>query len=223
MGYRLRDDTYACVASGIVVVLDLAANRYMALPKPLGNAFFSALEQNQIPSADSSSFDALCSAGILVPTNEKGLKWTRPEVDAPQRSITEDRFPQVSGVELFQATWHRVVSVQTFHRRPLIKTIRQLRNRKLKCLECASGHQASLSVTRLAAYLDTRFLIPTQDKCLPWSIGFIDAFADQRSALTLVIGVRTDPFAAHAWVQKGDTVMTDDLDTVLPYTPILAV
>ena len=36
----------------------------------------------------------------------------------------------------------------------------------------------------------------------------------------LVIGV-TLPFAAHCWVQLGSAVLTDPLDVVLPYTPIL--
>lgn len=40
---------------------------------------------------------------------------------------------------------------------------------------------------------------------------------------TLVIGVRSRPFAAHAWVQDGDVVLNDTLENVQRYTPILAV
>ena len=38
----------------------------------------------------------------------------------------------------------------------------------------------------------------------------------------LIIGV-TLPFAAHCWVQLGSTVLTDPLDVVAPYKPILIV
>jgi hypothetical protein len=39
----------------------------------------------------------------------------------------------------------------------------------------------------------------------------------------LVIGVRLAPFSFHAWVQFGDIVLNDEVDTVRPYTPILVV
>jgi hypothetical protein len=39
----------------------------------------------------------------------------------------------------------------------------------------------------------------------------------------LVLGVRMMPFAAHAWVQDGDTVLNDTVDYVSAYTPILVV
>lgn len=38
----------------------------------------------------------------------------------------------------------------------------------------------------------------------------------------LLIGV-TMPFSAHCWVQVGDTVLTDSLDLVLSFQPILSV
>ncbi|AHE53694.1 hypothetical protein NX02_09870 [Sphingomonas sanxanigenens DSM 19645 = NX02] len=33
--------------------------------------------------------------------------------------------------------------------------------------------------------------------------------------------MRSDPFAAHAWVQKGDVVLNDTAEQVNLYTPIL--
>ena len=37
----------------------------------------------------------------------------------------------------------------------------------------------------------------------------------------LVLGVRRKPWAAHAWVQAGNTVLSDYCDIVRPFTPIL--
>jgi hypothetical protein len=45
----------------------------------------------------------------------------------------------------------------------------------------------------------------------------------RRVPCTLVIGVSTKPFAAHAWVQIGDCVLNDAIEHVQTYTPILAV
>lgn len=40
---------------------------------------------------------------------------------------------------------------------------------------------------------------------------------------TFVIGVRSKPFAAHAWVQSGDIVLNDSVEHIQQYTPILAI
>jgi hypothetical protein len=37
----------------------------------------------------------------------------------------------------------------------------------------------------------------------------------------LVIGVRSDPFSAHAWVQHHDVVLNDCLEQTNNYSPIL--
>jgi hypothetical protein len=37
----------------------------------------------------------------------------------------------------------------------------------------------------------------------------------------VVIGVRMHPFMAHCWVQRDEVVLSDDLDSVATYTPIL--
>jgi hypothetical protein len=38
-----------------------------------------------------------------------------------------------------------------------------------------------------------------------------------------VIGVRTQPFGAHSWVQNGAVVLNDTPERVSSFTPILAV
>lgn len=38
-----------------------------------------------------------------------------------------------------------------------------------------------------------------------------------------VIGVRTWPFMAHCWLQVGAVALDDDVERLIPYTPILVV
>jgi Transglutaminase-like superfamily len=45
----------------------------------------------------------------------------------------------------------------------------------------------------------------------------------RRVPCTLVIGVSTKPFAAHAWVQIGDCVLNDTVEHVQTFAPILAI
>ncbi len=66
-------------------------------------------------------------------------------------------------------------------------------------------------------------LYTARDACLMDSLilnDFLHSFGHQS---TLVIGVRTRPFSAHAWVQIGDAVVDDTVESVQAFTPILTV
>lgn len=60
------------------------------------------------------------------------------------------------------------------------------------------------------------------DQCLPRSLALATMLHARGQAATLVIGVAM-PFAAHCWVQQGNMLLTEPLETVQRYTPILAV
>lgn len=61
------------------------------------------------------------------------------------------------------------------------------------------------------------------NKCLLKSISlkyFLD-FHGFKSEL--IIGVKANPFFAHAWLQIGDLVLNDDIDRVCDYSPIMRI
>jgi hypothetical protein len=59
--------------------------------------------------------------------------------------------------------------------------------------------------------------------CLLDSLVLSVFLTKQRVPCTLVIGVSTKPFAAHAWVQIGEYVLNDTVEHVQTFTPILEV
>ena len=73
-----------------------------------------------------------------------------------------------------------------------------------------------------AAFLRARRYAPAIDQCLVRGIAMKRMLMRRGCAASLVFGV-TMPFAAHCWVQAGETVLTDPLDIVLHYQPIFAV
>lgn len=222
MGYRFEDNVFACEASGVVIVLNLRTNRYAALPKPLADTLL-ALRNGKPHVHMQTQLEALCKAGVLTQALGDDFCWSAPDVAHPLSSVLDGSLPRAGFFGLCWATARRLFSIVRFKCQPLHRTIEHIRQRKLDCRVRSRHLRASLPAKHLAAFLDTRFLIPTQDRCLPWSIACLDAFAHRCADMTLVIGVRSDPFGAHAWVQQADTVLTDELDRVLPYTPILAV
>lgn len=61
------------------------------------------------------------------------------------------------------------------------------------------------------------------NKCLLKSMS-LKYFLDFHGFKTdLIIGVKTNPFFAHAWLQIGDLVLNDDIDRVGDYSPIMRI
>ncbi|UZK67853.1 lasso peptide biosynthesis B2 protein [Sphingomonas sp. M1-B02] len=63
--------------------------------------------------------------------------------------------------------------------------------------------------------------VPGVRRCLPRSLLLLSYLRVLGLDARLVIGVRLFPFDAHSWVQAGDVVLTDDLEQLSGYAPIV--
>jgi hypothetical protein len=70
-------------------------------------------------------------------------------------------------------------------------------------------------------FLLLRPLYPRPYLCLFDSLGLLHFLAQFRHFPRWIFGVKLEPFAAHCWVQSGDTVLNDTVEVVRQYTPIL--
>jgi hypothetical protein len=88
----------------------------------------------------------------------------------------------------------------------------------------ASAHEYE-RLRKLTAHF--RWLRPwgyaVRDRCLFDSLVLIEYLAQFSLHPMWVFGVKTDPFAAHSWVQAGSTVLNDNVNHVREYTPIMYV
>jgi hypothetical protein len=73
-----------------------------------------------------------------------------------------------------------------------------------------------------AAFQRSRHYAAAIDRCLVRGLAMKRMLLRRDCEAWFVIGV-TMPFSAHCWVQVGDVVLTDPLDMILPFQPILAV
>ena len=60
------------------------------------------------------------------------------------------------------------------------------------------------------------------DQCLVRCLAMREMFARRGLGVDLVIGVML-PFAAHCWVQNGSVLLSDPLDSVQNFKPLLTV
>lgn len=98
--------------------------------------------------------------------------------------------------------------------------IRRARRRQRGRMEPRRAEDIAAVALRFAGLLPW---IPFQGDCLFRALLLQAVLRRRRVAATLVLGVQTWPFEAHAWVQAGDLVLDDGLDHVSGFTPILAV
>ncbi|MDF8333685.1 lasso peptide biosynthesis B2 protein [Novosphingobium cyanobacteriorum] len=67
-----------------------------------------------------------------------------------------------------------------------------------------------------------RRLAPVKPRCLPDTFAFVRCARRRGHAVVMVFGVKLYPFEAHCWAQAGSLVLTDPLDRVRRFKPILA-
>lgn len=230
---RLAAHVRACAHDGQVVLLDLQRSRYLGVGGPLAATLAPVVSgwpgHDNVPHLGNlSQADA---EALAAPLMRQGL-------------ITRDAAPSNARVVLPEA-------VQTLNAEPLIGTAPVGASRILRFLRGYASATARLRLCALlsianrvaarrvravttgrvnhlplvgavAAYLRLRPLMLTaHDRCLQDSLTLLEFLAAEGWHPNWVIGVATQPFRAHAWVQTGDLVLSDLHENVRRYTPIL--
>lgn len=223
MPLTLRADVHACVANGRVALLDLRADRYFGLPGPTDAAFQHLIDGDMLEPTAGDALQPLIRSGLLIEREASARTSRTPDLLPAAYSLAE--FDGLRGALLpdIPALTARVCATARVRSRPLTEVVARVRRRKAK----RGTHRVSIACPsirmRIDGFLQTRRFLKTHDRCLPWSIAMVDHLAGVDCFPELVLGVKMKPFAAHAWVQSGDCVLSDPLDAVLPYTPILVV
>lgn len=237
--YLLHRDAFFCVLDGSAVFLNVRRCEYLAVslaqlrriplsaagwPEAAGSAD-DRLSDDSGPT--SPPIDDLVRRGILTtsPRDGRSVEPVRLATRRAPPSIAHSASAEpLRMAEL--SSFLRAVARATFRlrRRDLLYLIRQIEAAK------AIGHRAT--DTRCGADIEhaTRkferlrvWCYSAQGACLRDSLVLADFLLRRGFTPTFVIGVRSKPFAAHAWVQCGDTVLNDTVENVQRYIPILAI
>jgi hypothetical protein len=228
--YYLSPHIRHCDVDQGAVVLNLRTEKYIAVPPPARDVLDSISRNASLDARDDESasevMNALLSAGFITTTREEGalprLAHLRP---------SESLFETLHGTAAPPLKWTDVTAflaaylsaTHKLKRRPLDQVLRSLYQRK-SALAATAG-------TREHAYL--RQLVNTfrwlrlwtytgTDRCLLDSLVLSEFLCRFDVVPTLVLGVQSKPFGAHAWVQSQDTILNDTIEKVSRYVPILA-
>jgi len=202
---------------GSVVVLDIWANRYTQYSGQLADAL-QELADRDFCDLSRHTRDGLGRRGLL----DDGARPSGPWLDA--KDIPEPQASVVEGPERARSlTWHDgSVAIACLVAR-LDLRIRPLHVILGSLSLSHRGHSTADLVAYARNFDRARRLAPVAPRCLPDALAFVCRARQIGHPVHLVFGVKLHPFEAHCWAQCADLVLTDPLDRVRRFVPILVV
>jgi hypothetical protein len=232
---RLAEHVRACCADGQVILLDLQHNKYVGIGGVQLPALARAIEGWPVsPDDPGLAGEPADIAALTAPLLAQGLL-TRATTVGPVTATLEEPMRSLNAADSVQyraIRWHHLscfmrstATASAWLRWRSLAAIAQIvaaRRARLVTQDDPTSIEATHEV--VGAYLRLRpFAFTAHDRCLHDSLTLVHFLTSERVLANWVIGVRTQPFGAHSWVQCGDTVLNDQHEHVRRYRPILVV
>lgn len=233
---QLAAHVRACRVGNQLIFLDMLRNKYIGVGGPQIEALTTALLG--IPSADSLQTDRVDHAllGRYVRNlRQQQLLSSAPDLTSPSRLpplqapntclCTDDGNDTHFEWRQLARLWRSTFIAGDWLRRRTLADI-AVRLEALRACQQPQGDHASMAMLHrlVTTYFSLRpFALSTHEKCLNDSLTLIHFLTTQGLFARWVIGVRANPFSAHAWAQAGDVVLNDYPERVRHFEPILVV
>lgn len=209
--YRLKSNVRACFDGANLVFLDLRRDRYRAVS--ISNAPRIAGLTEGVPRT-SVSEASLLALDLIEPAGEQ-TEAAAPRQRAPERKLILESGLRPSLHEVAAFCGACVRSAHALKSRRLDQALASLSRRK------ALARGGALSAEMVAGlFEDLRPWYPRRRVCLFDSLALTRFMLEHGLAPTLVLGVRTMPFAAHCWVELNGALVSDMSDHCASFTPI---
>lgn len=240
MRYWLRRHVYVCAPQDSVVFLDVKRDRYFGLSGRQLEALSMVVEgwpSVQRPSSTIQSIsisqaihvaDQCVAAGLLTQDLTAGKPAAPPALSLTADLVSVGVDVRSCGRVRPLDTLHFIIAclraVSLLRFRPLEAIVRRVAGRKQQAPSNSTSDSLETLVTLVCKFRKLRSFLPTdKDQCLFLALALIEFLAHYRQFPTWVIGVQTNPWAAHSWVQQESLVLDASPETVRFYTPILAI
>lgn len=218
MTYRLRENLFWCSCGERVVLLDLAADRYFCLPPVATPAFRRLSEGLEAGEDDCRSLRGLIERGLIVEdaatrASQQAVPLPEPAGDMLEAAVTAP-LPAIVRAGFFEA-W----AAWQLRRRPLLTVARRMEEKGRQAALRPSSSEARLREVVLA-FERTTLVFARSGRCLARAVAVHAACCAEGIRPRVVLGVRMDPFRAHAWVQLEDRVVVGEFEQVRLFTRI---
>lgn len=210
--FPLAPHAHLAVVDDDVVLLDIAADRYLCVPD--GRRLLSpSPDREMVAPALGDVVEALRGAGLLSP--ERAGR--RPVPALPVGDVPDQPY-RMTPRDVWRLAAALGDAALRYRGQPLASIV-EFASRTAESLAETNADE----VIRLAGvYRRIVVWLPLPRKCLIRSFVLLRFL--QRSGLNAcwVFGVRTWPFSAHCWLQLGDLALDDHSERLVRYEPIFA-
>jgi hypothetical protein len=217
--YGLRTGVHYCVANRVTTFLDVDADRYFGLPATCHEAFSYLTENGTALEVHTAGLAPLLDAKLIVPIKD-GADFPRPVKVPDVRESVIDQIDTKPSLWGFLRAWNcQWAAERDLRRMPLSRVLANLGSRKPR------GERSIVLPPEkvLASFFETSIVIQNHDQCLRRSVAMVNYLTQHACHPLFVIGVRNNPFEAHAWVQIQDIALNDHVEKIGRFTPILAI
>lgn len=234
---------HVCVTAAGSVILDVRRDKYLGLgredtemlanavpgwPKPVWQRSVCR-DRSARFEAEKVKFESLVADGVLERISEAkkarvvpALKDMRGEwISIGDELEVHGRVTQRHIVHFLAAfCWAR----GSLAWRPFSRVVEEVRARKM----CATSGIHGWNIRRLAALVDVfrqlrPFVFAAEGRCLVHALTLTRFLSYYELHPEWVIGVTTQPWGAHSWVQWGNCLLDSNPEKVCGYTPIMMV
>lgn len=214
-GSRLADLNF-CIADGKAVFLDVARDRYFALSADLSR-FASGRLSHVV--ADADEIVAVVKALLPFSMGERHPNLCR----RPPPVVVE--FSDDAWTWSLWACLPALLARMLFYKfllraQGLDRTLRRLQSRR-RVIQSNERRSYEELATIAAATSALKKILPLTDQCLPVALAVAACLLRRGHVPQLVFGVMARPFRAHSWVQVDALLVTDRIEAVQNFTPIL--
>ncbi|WP_342251634.1 lasso peptide biosynthesis B2 protein [Sphingomonas sp. OTU376] len=207
------EGVHFCFVGDRAIFLDLLRDRYTATSPETAAALTRALRGNSILGVDEGHLEPLLNEGLLAITED------------PARALAETRqvpaereWGGLPPASLWLTMRHLAAQLQVFRD---MKRIGLARTIDVRSAFCPALNRTFSPVRTVSAYRASNLIYSADQRCLLKSIALFGLLKRSGQMPALVLGVRDAPFAAHAWVELGDAVVSDLVEVISRYTPIM--
>lgn len=249
--YLLARHVHLCVCGRYAVLMDLRRDKYLAVepanllagrvtgwptagrredprtsPQP-GDAGPVSARADRGEARARSVLSRMLAQGMLVCDERRGRPAAPLLVAPAQRTLLEFDFDEraaAGAARLGRFALAFMRARASLALRPMREIIRSVQARKARmcCGACAPDAPRERSLVMSFVHLRPLFYT-VRRACLLDSLTLLHFLAAYGVYPEWVFGVRTAPFDAHCWVQRGELLFNDHPDRVSQYSPILLV
>jgi hypothetical protein len=232
---HLPGHAHCCFTDDGAVLLDLRADRYSVIPRTEARTLAwlfgdrtadTASTQIHASGAAQSVAATLLQRGLVTYDRERGRPFEPLTVDLTCRVLLDGAIfqPRMRTRDVFRFLRSSVVVRNALRAHSFQYAIERLRQRKASSNQADAAFDLERATTLVQIARRIRpFIFTAHKQCLYDSLVLAEFLALYALYPCVIVGVATQPFRAHCWVQHSGMAFNSDGEDVTQYTPILSI